>query len=1069
MGLDSNRLMGSLPSSIGQLSKLTAVSLSRNSLAASIPSSIGQLSNLTALSLSDNSLTGSLPSSIGQLSKLSLLILSRNSLTGSLPSSIGQLSKLSLLSLSGNSLTGSILSSIGQLSKLTLLSFSSNSLTGSIPPSIGQLSKLTGLYLSGNSLTGSIPSSIGQLSKLSLLYLSRNSLTGSIPLSIGQLSKLTLLSLSGNSLTGSIPSSIGQLSKLTSLSLSFNSLTGSIPSSIGQLSNLTSLSLSFNSLTGSLPSSIGQLSKLTALSLSFNSLTGSLPSSIGQLSKLTSLSLSGNSLTGSLPSSIGQLSKLSLLILSGNSLTGSLPSSIQKLKKLAVLSLSSNWLAGTIASEISLLTALNQLFLNNNMFTSTIPSWLGELSKLLDLSLNSNSLTGTIPSELFSKDIKLVNISLDDNKLSGVFPSAVFNSGGSVQRFRASSNCFSGEFPSTNCSQLTDMVELYLNGLGSSGRCSMGTKRFDFFPPITGNVPSCLWSLANLETLHIAGNGLSGYLPDSSIVISKKLIRVNIAANNMKGYLRPDLMSSAAVELDISSNKIHGSVTSFQNLSSAALSNFTFSAYVNRLSGGLPVSQLKSMQKVNILIGNMYRCEDSRGLTNDEKYGEYSCGSETLDVSMIVWFLVFFFIGIFFLVLLYLSNYFENIKYYFKLLFNLHYYFSMQKLFSAENTRREFVDIVEYVELLWRLLVLSSFTTSVVIIWTVILYSSMKIGDGESYKYVTHSAQFSWNVSAAYVSGSTPVICLFLLFLLIVLVLGFSANRLVIASTNPSSVRGNDTVVSTSRLVSYLAFLTVLSFHVIVFGIVHAVYVLYREELGDSLVFIQLLIAIFDMMYETGVVYASLCYLVVFFPASKAQVAMFYVWLRLALHVGIPTIATVFLDQLCFANVVLPQRVIDTSYDVALCVDYDSSGESTTCVDYGTKTTFSSDVVEPFVYSVNIISNERIINVLNMCFNVLLNMKILESVQECCYHVSSTHNHIWRSLHFFCHSCVEHDTDESALQGFMYFEVCGSLALALSSSFAVICSKICRRHGCPVHMSNSIWDAAAICCISNLH
>jgi len=140
------------------------------------------------------------------------------------------------------------------------------------------------------------------------------------------------------------------------------------------------------------------------------------------------------------------------------------------------------------------LAKLKQLFLNDNNFVSTIPSWLGQLVNLEDLYLNSNNLTGSIPPELFSKDMKLASISLDDNKLSGVFPSAVFNNGGSVQRFRASFNCFSGKFPSANCSQLTEMVELYLDGLGSSDRCS-STTRYDFFPPITGNVPSCSWSL----------------------------------------------------------------------------------------------------------------------------------------------------------------------------------------------------------------------------------------------------------------------------------------------------------------------------------------------------------------------------------------------------------------------------------------------------------------------------------------------------------------------------------------------------------------------------------------------
>ncbi len=47
-----------------------------------IPSCIGQMTKLTGLQWYSNKLTGSIPTSIGQLTNLLVLILSTNSLTG---------------------------------------------------------------------------------------------------------------------------------------------------------------------------------------------------------------------------------------------------------------------------------------------------------------------------------------------------------------------------------------------------------------------------------------------------------------------------------------------------------------------------------------------------------------------------------------------------------------------------------------------------------------------------------------------------------------------------------------------------------------------------------------------------------------------------------------------------------------------------------------------------------------------------------------------------------------------------------------------------------------------------
>jgi hypothetical protein len=164
------------------------------------------------LALADNNLVGSIPSSIGNLSSLEYLYLDNNQITGSIPPEIGNLSSLVSLHLDNNQITGSIPPEIGNLSSLIILYLYNNQITGSIPPEIGNLSSLVVLYLNNNQISGSIPPEIGNLSSLGYLYLNNNQISGSIPPEIGNLSSLEYLYLYDNELTG-----LPDLLSLTSL------------------------------------------------------------------------------------------------------------------------------------------------------------------------------------------------------------------------------------------------------------------------------------------------------------------------------------------------------------------------------------------------------------------------------------------------------------------------------------------------------------------------------------------------------------------------------------------------------------------------------------------------------------------------------------------------------------------------------------------------------------------------------------------------------------------------------------------------------------------------------------
>lgn len=262
LAVDDNSLEGNIDV-VWDFPNLKHVNLEKNSFSGELPNAIVVTNpKLVTLDVSENRLGGSLPGDLFQLTDLEILDLHGNDLTGTLPSS-DDVNKLWSLSRTLN---------------FKFVALHDNSLSGSIPttlgPNLGAGGTLRHLDLSRNQFVGEIPAELKDLAlskDLSYLSLGDNDYTpGPIPTFLYTFSRLRELSLKSCSRTGPVSPLIAFSTNLILLDLSGNAITGPIPTELGEISNLQFLLLHRNSFTGQVPSNaLGKLSALRTCSNSF--------------------------------------------------------------------------------------------------------------------------------------------------------------------------------------------------------------------------------------------------------------------------------------------------------------------------------------------------------------------------------------------------------------------------------------------------------------------------------------------------------------------------------------------------------------------------------------------------------------------------------------------------------------------------------------------------------------------------------------------------------------------------------------------------------------------------------
>ncbi|KAJ0909712.1 putative leucine-rich repeat domain superfamily [Helianthus annuus] len=290
--------------------------------------------------------------------------------------------------------------------------------------------------------------------------------------------------------------------------------------------------------------------------LGYNQLSGVIPECWEKWSSLKVLQLSCNNLSGEIPRTLGSVPLLQLLGMSGNKISGSLPSSLMNLSYLKILGLDKNNLVGITPPWIGIkLTMLKILNLRSNNFYGNTPNQLCYLSHVQMLDLSHNNLSGNIP-RCFN------NFSVLSGKETNLEVRFSFNFGSIVYFVRDLLVMKGREDTYGSILGLVTLLDLSSNNL-------------------SGQIPSELTTLHNLQSLNLSRNQLTGEIPNK-IGDMKSLESFDLSVNNLSGELPMSLSGlNFLSSFNVSYNNLTGRVPTGTQIQSFSESSF----FGNKLCG----------------------------------------------------------------------------------------------------------------------------------------------------------------------------------------------------------------------------------------------------------------------------------------------------------------------------------------------------------------------------------------------------------------------------------------------------------------------------------------------------
>lgn len=767
-----------------------------------------------------------------------------------------------------------------------------------------------------------MPSSIEQLMQLSTIDMHNNSIWGYVPASLGTLDELVKLDLGENNFQGPVPNTLGNLAQLEVLILNHNKLTGTLPDSIGNLKHLQVLDFYVNKLHGWIPDTYAQLQSMKYLDLYENELSGTVPAFLGNLTSFVYLYLGENKFTGSIPNSLGQLPNLVSLYVNQNFMTGTVPVTLSNLKNLIYLFLQDNNFRGTLSG----------------VFNSTIQR---NLSIVL---FSQNEITGSLPSELF----RITSLTVVD--------------GGS--------NCMAGgTLPDTLC-QASNLQTLSLDGIHASSACRTLllpglADTYKLEDPIAGGVPSCVYELPHLVTLHLSGNGLTGTIP-SDVILSQSFIDFAMSHNFIEGHMPQRFQQRKWRNLDVSFNRIMG--TLYGDFAPQTL-NTSLSLRNNRLSGSLPQAVIDA-HDVEVLDGNLFYCnpEQTDLPKNDRGATTYECGSNTFNLSYYFWLsasAMLFACGLIYALRLKggevnvstaLYDAFQQVRAFLNV-FDL----KGEDGTSFKAKLRRYKKICDICKLIMRL---SFLLATFVVLVLMPFYAIMGVF------YSTHSHKYAYTVSIIFLSGVVPgglamtLLSLFVIFAFVCFVVFLRAFQRecvlfeaaisldVSAEDQDLSYRESLTVAVESVLtwekVSIYVGCVLIDVMVVLGANVGFVYIVLNGN-KTALTAAQVALSLFKIFWDAVCSWTAYYLSVIMqFESKNIRRGIFSMLFIITLFNNIvaPCLVVMAISATCFYNIFEPSEEVTSSYSYQECLAYDQTG----CYEYTDIVTVSS-FEPPFIYS----------------------------------------------------------------------------------------------------------------------
>eukprot|EP01040_Poterioochromonas_malhamensis_P021109 gene21109-25379_t len=263
--------------------------------------------------------------------------------------------------------------------------------------------------------------------------------------------------------------------------------------------------------------------------ISFNGFYGTLPP-YANAPVLEGLDMALNAFSGELVT-FDALPSLTVLLVSGNYFSGSLPGTAEQfVSRLLYLNCSTNVLTGELSTNLAYLGNMQIFDISDNFLSGSSPTMFRNCTKVYNIYLSANLFVGRAD-DLFdiTRQVKLGLIDISTNGFTGSLPTEWFQLP-NLHSFAAGQNCFTGSIPASICS-CRNLTFLILDGLHSSSLCrhdlfgtyipglsSSARNIYYLSSAITDGIPSCVFNMSALQTLHASGNGIRGSLPSDLMV-----------------------------------------------------------------------------------------------------------------------------------------------------------------------------------------------------------------------------------------------------------------------------------------------------------------------------------------------------------------------------------------------------------------------------------------------------------------------------------------------------------------------------------------------------------------------